>query len=82
MLYIYRIYTIKYSYNSGINSFGAKAPVACGGVVKTQEKKLKNWYIQSEYYTTGTTFEPNFKKTRYEDEYRQWWIFKCKVLND
>ena len=24
---------------------------------ETQEKKLKNWYIQE--YTTGTTFEPN-----------------------
>ena len=27
----------------------------------TQEKKLKNWYIQE--YMTGTTFEPNIKKT-------------------
>ena len=26
----------------------------------TQEKKLKNWYIQE--HTTGTTFEPKFKK--------------------
>ena len=26
----------------------------------SQEKKLKNWYIQE--YTTGTTFEPNISK--------------------
>ena len=26
-------------------------------VDNTQEKKLKNWYIQE--YTSGTTFEPN-----------------------
>ena len=26
----------------------------------SQEKKLKNWYIQE--YTTGTTFEPNIIK--------------------
>ena len=26
----------------------------------TQEKKLKNWYIQE--HTTGTTFEPKLKK--------------------
>ena len=26
----------------------------------TQEKMLKNWYIQE--YTTGTTFEPYLKK--------------------
>ena len=26
----------------------------------TQEKKLKNWYIQE--YTTGTTFEQNISK--------------------
>ena len=38
--------------------------------INTQEKKLKNWYIQE--HTTGTTFEPKFKKKRYEDEYRQW----------
>ena len=43
----------------------------------SQEKKLKNLYIQE--HTTGTTFEPKFKKkTRYEDEYRQWWFSNAK----
>jgi len=31
----------------------------------TQEKKLKNWYIQE--YTTGTTFEPNILKSDDDD---------------
>ena len=30
------------------------------GFQGTQEKKLKNWYIQE--YTTGTTFEPKIQK--------------------
>ena len=31
-------------------------------LVVSQEKKLKNWYIQE--YTTGTTFEPNIKNIK------------------
>ena len=47
----------------------------------TQEKKLKNWYIQE--YTTGTTFEPNILKTHYEEVMKPTMVdFNNKVLND
>ena len=48
---------------------------------RTQEKKLKNWYIQE--YTTETTFEPNLKKKRYEEVMKPTMVdFNNKVLND
>ena len=47
----------------------------------TQEKKLKNWYIQE--YTTETTFEPNIKKKRYKEVMKPTMVdFNNKVLND
>ena len=50
-------------------------------VHNTQEKKLKNWYIQE--YTTGTTFEPNIKKKNVNEEVKMTMVdINNKVLND
>ena len=47
----------------------------------TQEKKLKNWYIQE--YTSGTTFEPNIFKKPVNEEVKTTMVdFNNKVLND
>ena len=44
----------------------------------TQEKKLKNWYIQE--YTTGTTFEQKYllKNVRKNRWRRPWWTSNAK----